>query len=397
MTTPTPEGREELTLISVRKGQFSGSGDTSGYGGLLRPVTMPGPSPRPYGEWFDGAVDILTELLGDKASAAIESVVVDRGELTLHIARDHIVEVCQHLRDDQDLRFEVCLGVNGVHYPADKGRELHAVYPLMSFTHNRQLRLEVACGDDDPHIPSVCAVYPANNWHERETYDFFGIIFDGHPGLARIEMPDDWQGHPQRKDYPLGGIPVEYKGADHPAPRHEEAVPMTAFQTAAARPFVEDPDAPEYSAYGGDWSDIADEAARLGQQRIVVNMGPQHPSTHGVLRVMLEIEGETVKEARAGIGYLHTGIEKNMEFRTWTQGVTFATRMDYVAAMCNEAVFCLGGREAAGHHGRRSRARQRAARTDGGAHPHRLAPGRDRHRRQRDGRHHGDDDRFQWP
>jgi NADH-quinone oxidoreductase subunit D len=96
-----------------------------------------------------------------------------------------------------------------------------------------------------------------------------------------------------------------------------------------------------FEATGGDWSDIAEEAARLGEQRIVVNMGPQHPSTHGVLRLMLEIDGETVTEARAGIGYLHTGIEKNMEFRTWTQGVTFCTRMDYVAPLFQEAAYCL--------------------------------------------------------
>ncbi|MDM7854388.1 NADH-quinone oxidoreductase subunit D [Cellulomonas alba] len=99
---------------------------------------------------------------------------------------------------------------------------------------------------------------------------------------------------------------------------------------------------PTFEANGGDWSQIAEEAARLGEERIVVNMGPQHPSTHGVLRLMLEIDGETVTEARAGIGYLHTGIEKNMEFRTWTQGVTFCTRMDYVAPLFQEAAFCLG-------------------------------------------------------
>lgn len=99
---------------------------------------------------------------------------------------------------------------------------------------------------------------------------------------------------------------------------------------------------PTFEANGGDWSQIAEEAARLGEERIVVNMGPQHPSTHGVLRLMLEIDGETVTEARAGIGYLHTGIEKNMEFRTWTQGVTFCTRMDYVAPLFQEAAYCLG-------------------------------------------------------
>lgn len=97
-----------------------------------------------------------------------------------------------------------------------------------------------------------------------------------------------------------------------------------------------------FEATGGDWSEIAEEAARIGEERIVVNMGPQHPSTHGVLRLMLEIDGETVTEARAGVGYLHTGIEKNMEFRTWTQGVTFCTRMDYLAPLFQETAYCLG-------------------------------------------------------
>ncbi|MBI4942500.1 MAG: NADH-quinone oxidoreductase subunit D [Actinobacteria bacterium] len=96
-----------------------------------------------------------------------------------------------------------------------------------------------------------------------------------------------------------------------------------------------------FTAAGGDWTDIAEEAASLGEERIVVNMGPQHPSTHGVLRLILELDGETVTEARCGIGYLHTGIEKNMEFRTWTQGVTFCTRMDYLTPLYQEAAYCL--------------------------------------------------------
>ena len=94
---------------------------------------------------------------------------------------------------------------------------------------------------------------------------------------------------------------------------------------------------------GQDWDEIV-AAARQGEagERIVVNMGPQHPSTHGVLRLILEIEGETVTEARCGIGYLHTGIEKNLEYRTWTQGVTFVTRMDYLSPFFNETAYCLG-------------------------------------------------------
>jgi NADH-quinone oxidoreductase subunit C len=212
-----------LDVVAVRTGMFGahGSGDTSGFGGLVQQVVMPPPSERPYGGWFDEVVDVLAEILdasGTGFAAAIESVVVDRDELTLHVAREHLVEVARALRDDQDLRFELSLGVSGAHYPYEVGRELHAVYHLVSVTHTRRLRLEVAAPDDDPHVPSTTSVYPTNDWHERETFDFFGIVFDGHPALARIEMPDDWPGHPQRKDYPLGGIPVEYKGATTPPP-----------------------------------------------------------------------------------------------------------------------------------------------------------------------------------
>jgi NADH-quinone oxidoreductase subunit D len=94
-----------------------------------------------------------------------------------------------------------------------------------------------------------------------------------------------------------------------------------------------------YTVTGGDWDDMLEDA--ISDERIVINMGPQHPSTHGVLRLVLELEGETVTQARSVIGYLHTGIEKNCEYRTWTQGVTFVTRMDYLAPLYNEAAYCL--------------------------------------------------------
>ena len=96
-----------------------------------------------------------------------------------------------------------------------------------------------------------------------------------------------------------------------------------------------------YSVTGGDWDDVAREIGSAKDERVVVNMGPQHPSTHGVLRLMLELEGETITELRCGIGYLHTGIEKNTEYRTWTQGVTFVTRMDYLSPLYNETAYCL--------------------------------------------------------
>ena len=96
-----------------------------------------------------------------------------------------------------------------------------------------------------------------------------------------------------------------------------------------------------HTVMGQDWDSVLG-AAEGEYERIVVNMGPQHPSTHGVLRLILELEGESVTEARCGIGYLHTGIEKNLEYRTWTQGVTFVTRMDYLSPFFNETAYCLG-------------------------------------------------------
>ena len=220
---PARLGEERLTASVVQHGMFGAqtTGDTSGYGRLQVRKQPPLSSEPPYGGYFDAVAQALGSALqgaGIEFSDAIERVVVDRGEITFHVRRDKLVELADKLLHDPALRFEICTGVSGVHYPNDSGRELHAVYHMLSITHNRRIRLEVSAPDADPHIPSLTSVYPANNWHERETWDFFGIIFDGHPALTRIEMPDDWLGHPQRKDYPLGGIPVEYRGTKVPPP-----------------------------------------------------------------------------------------------------------------------------------------------------------------------------------
>lgn len=216
-----PPGATPIELIAVKEGSFGvqGSGDTSGFGGLIDPRVMPSATQTPYGGWFDEVAEELALALVDQGTSftsAVEKVVVDRNEITFFVPREHILAVLRTFRDEPGLRFELSSGVSGVHYPNDSGRELHAVYHLLSITHNRRIRVEVTAPDADPHIPSTVSVYPTHDWHERETYDFFGIIFDGHPALVRIEMPDDWPGHPQRKDYPLGGIPVEYKGATIP-------------------------------------------------------------------------------------------------------------------------------------------------------------------------------------
>lgn len=219
-----PRGAEPARVVAgrERKGMFgvSGSGDTSGYGGLRLPAYSPPPAERPYGGWFDDFADEFYAALGENGipAEAILQVTVDRGEITFYVDRAHLVSMCRVLRDDEGLRFEVCSSVSGVDYGEDVPQRLHSVYHLLSMTYRRRIRLEVTMNVDDAHVPSIVEVYPTADWHEREAYDMFGIVYDGHPALTRILMPDDWEGHPQRKDYPLGGIPVEYKGAEIPPP-----------------------------------------------------------------------------------------------------------------------------------------------------------------------------------
>jgi NADH-quinone oxidoreductase subunit C len=220
----TPEGgtRPAAPASRERSGMFgvSGSGDTSGFGGLRLPGYAPAPAERPFGGWFDEFADDFAEALAERGvpRGAVQQITVDRGEITFYVQRERVLDLCRTLRDDEGLRFELCSSVSGVDYGEDVAQRLHVVYQLLSMTYRRRIRLEVALDVDDPHVPSVVEVYPTADWHERETWDMFGVIFDGHPALTRILMPDDWEGHPQRKDYPLGGIPVEYKGAEIPPP-----------------------------------------------------------------------------------------------------------------------------------------------------------------------------------
>jgi NADH-quinone oxidoreductase subunit C len=227
-TAGVPEGGTRPAPSRAREGMFGihGTGDTSGFGGLRLPGYAPAPAERPFGGWFDEFADDFAAALTERGvpRGAVQQITIDRGEITFYVQRERILDLCRTLRDEEGLRFELCSSVSGVDYGTPDGggdvaQRLHVVYHLLSMTYRRRIRLEVALDIDDPHLPSVVEVYPTADWHERETWDMFGIIFDGHPALTRILMPDDWDGHPQRKDYPLGGIPVEYKGgAEIPPP-----------------------------------------------------------------------------------------------------------------------------------------------------------------------------------
>ena len=221
------ESRGGVVAGRARQGMFGvhDAGDTSGFGGLRLPAYVPAAAQRPYGGWFDEFTDELLAAMDERGvpAEAIQQITVDRGEITYYVRREHLLALCRTLRDDPGLRFELCSSVSGVDYGTEVAQRLHSVYHLTSMTYRRRIRLEVAVDVDDAHVPSVVEVYPTADAQEREAWDMFGIIYDGHPALTRILMPDDWDGHPQRKDYPLGGIAVEYKGAEIPPPDQRRA------------------------------------------------------------------------------------------------------------------------------------------------------------------------------
>ena len=259
-----------------------GSGDTSGFGGLRLPGYVPAPAERPFGGWFDAFVDELGAALAERGvGGALQQITIDRGEITFYVAPRAASSSCA----GRCATTTACASSCAPRCPAwttaaDVARRLHVVYHLLSMTYRRRIRLEVALDVDDAHVPSVVEVYPTADWHERETWDMFGVVFDGHPALTRILMPDDWEGHPQRKDYPLGGIPVEYKGARDPAARPAAVVLMRSARRADpccdttrggplmteirenARPAEEriTTEGPVYTVTGGDWDTLLDSA-----------------------------------------------------------------------------------------------------------------------------------------
>ncbi|MBA2529752.1 MAG: NADH-quinone oxidoreductase subunit C [Euzebyales bacterium] len=193
-----------------------------------------------------GAQAELAVQLSDQLKAVRERIVTAfdvvetlgfRGELTVVVAPEQLVDLLTFCRDEPDLRCELLADLSGVHWPGGTRTEsaqettgwpsyaygesdgrIEVDYILYSLTHGHRFRLRVDVPDVDPVLPSAAAVYGSANFMEREVYDFFGVRFSGHPDLRRILMPEEWDGHPHRKDYPLGGVEVEYKGATVPPP-----------------------------------------------------------------------------------------------------------------------------------------------------------------------------------
>jgi NADH-quinone oxidoreductase subunit C len=155
----------------------------------------------------------LAERLRQRAPEAQES----RGEVTLVVGPQDLLSTLEWLRSEADLGFAFLADIAATDWP-DADPRFWLAYELASLEHRHRLRVKVGLPAPDPSVPSVTALFPAANWLEREVFDFFGIVFEGHPDLRRIELPEDWEGHPLRKDEPLAGVNTQYKGAFIPPP-----------------------------------------------------------------------------------------------------------------------------------------------------------------------------------
>jgi NADH-quinone oxidoreductase subunit C len=146
-----------------------------------------------------------------------DDVLEARGEVTVTVAREDLLETLRSLQEDPDLRLDFLADVACTDWPGRDPR-MWMAYHLASWEHPHRVRVNVGLPDGDLRVPSAVGIHPAADWQEREVYDFFGVTFEGHPDLRRILMPEEWEGHPLRKDHPLGGVPTMYKGAFVPPP-----------------------------------------------------------------------------------------------------------------------------------------------------------------------------------
>ena len=249
---------------------------------------------------------------------------------TCWVPRERLRDVLRHVKGEAAGAYRMLYDLTAIDERSRSERdgqpagEFTAVYHLLSFDRNEDLRLKVALEGEYPSLPTVTDLWPNANWYEREVWDMFGITFEGHPHLKRILMPPTWEGHPLRKEHPA------------------RATEMGPFEL---------PD---------DKQDAEQEALRFhpeewGLERhsedsdfLFLNLGPQHPGTHGVLRIILQLDGEEIVDAVPDIGYHHRGAEKMGERQSWHTYIPYTDRIDYLGGVMNNLPYLLAVEKLAG-------------------------------------------------
>jgi NADH-quinone oxidoreductase subunit C/D len=249
---------------------------------------------------------------------------------TYWVPRDALPGVARFLKEEIPRPYKMLYDLTAIdervrsHREAGAEADFTALYHLLSFERNADVRLKVALTGETPSMPTITGVWPAANWYEREVWDLFGIAFEGHPNLRRILLPPTWKGHPLRKDHPA------------------RATEMGPYQLW---PEKEDAEQEALRMKPEDWGmQRASEDAEF----LFLNLGPQHPGTHGVLRVFLELDGEEIVDAVPDIGYHHRGAEKMGERQSWHSFIPYTDRIDYLGGVMNNLPYVLAVEKLAG-------------------------------------------------
>ena len=259
------------------------------------------------------ALDRLRERFGDDILAVDNYL----GDASAVVRPQRIADVARFLKDESGLDFDMPIDVTCVDYIGNSPR-FEVVYHLFSTTQRHRLRLKAHVDEGNPSIPSVTPVWVGANWLERETYDMYGIRFEGHPDLRRIYLYDEFEGHPLRKDYPkekrqpLIGPGASGKWSEESELRKVMELPI--------------PD---------------DGKGMLGAELMRIQMGPSHPATHGTVRIILDLDGETITAADVQVGYLHRGFEKECESGFYYQAIPYTDRLNYSSAILCNVGYCM--------------------------------------------------------
>ncbi|MDR1192346.1 MAG: NADH dehydrogenase (quinone) subunit D [Verrucomicrobiales bacterium] len=292
----------------------------------------------------------LNETYAARFAGKIEFAADFRGETTWTVAADAVLDVLGALRAEG---FDYLVDLSSVDHGADgNGLRFEVVYELQALATARYLRVRTRVADGDA-VPSVSGIWRTANWHEREIYDMMGVRFSGHPDLRRILMWEGYPYHPLRKEFPLAGKATELPDIAFTAPAPLEGGPFVTAPTGEVR--SREPRSRENSNLKSQISKleikIGDAASRSAAavdqaalddavgEKLVLNMGPSHPSTHGVLRIVLELDGEVIVSADPDVGYLHRGDEKIAENMTWHQFIPYTDRLDYLSPLANNVAY----------------------------------------------------------
>jgi len=249
---------------------------------------------------------------------------------TYWVPKDEIHHVIRSLRYSVPSPYTMLYDLTAIDERGRKHREdqppsdFTAVYNLYSFERNSYLRLKVALDKDNPTLPTITDFWPAANWYEREVWDMFGIVFEGHPHLERILMPRSWKGHPLRKEHPA------------------RATEMGPFHLTTE---MEDAEQQALQFHPAEWGMSSEHD---GLDFMFLNVGPQHPGTHGVLRIALQLDGEVIVDAVADIGFHHRGAEKMGERQTWHTYIPYTDRVDYLGGVMNNLAYLTAVEKLAG-------------------------------------------------